>query len=250
MTDRVGLLARSTLMLYEIVELEPTPPAPVLQFDYIRTVMRQEATLADAAKGIMGNAQEPILVLPNIWLFANAAQNPAYLDLDDCTILSGLAGFLGGDPDVLVPAWRSMYLNLHDIPADLPEKLRGARLQAESAGLIPGGPQRYLDIMAEFVDSRLRILRACGRSPSSRDDIRITLRESVEALRDWWNVHKYVFDGATTGFSIDFTHDGLKRPIAEYLQSNVCETDVAELAVQLVDDCALSIEESRSIVHW
>jgi len=86
----------------------------------------------------MGNAQEPILVLPNIWLFANAAQYPAYLDHDDCTILGSLAAFLGGDPDVLVPAWRSMDLNLHEIPADLPEKLRGAQLQAESARLIPG----------------------------------------------------------------------------------------------------------------
>jgi len=68
-TEKAGLLSRSTIMCYEAIEFEPTPPAAVLQFDLIRQVLKQESRLSSSARGVFGNCQTAVLVLPNLFFF-------------------------------------------------------------------------------------------------------------------------------------------------------------------------------------
>ena len=51
------MLGRSTLMLYEAIEFEPSTPAAVLQFADIRDVLKKELTTS-AVRGV-------VLAMPN-----------------------------------------------------------------------------------------------------------------------------------------------------------------------------------------
>ena len=44
------------------------------------------------------------MVLPNLYLFARGAAEPAYLDPPDEKVLADFARLLGGPPELLVPA--------------------------------------------------------------------------------------------------------------------------------------------------
>jgi hypothetical protein len=206
------------LLCYEIIEYEPTPPAVVLQFDDIRRVLRQEAPLLTKARGVMGNAQQPILALPNLFFFARATKDEAYLDRDDESILRDLADFLGGDHAVLLPAWRSLALGLEEIPADLPDRLRQLELRSDNAELLPGGARNYLRILAEFVQVRITVLKTCAQIPTDAGQATEPLHDAVRALVRWWSVHRYVFSGEkSTGFEWEFTHPALLAPLQEWI---------------------------------
>lgn len=218
LTEEAGLTERAVLLCYEIIEYEPTPPAVVLQFDDIRRVLRQEAPLLAKARGVMGNAQQPILALPNLYFFARATKDTAYLDRDDESILRELADFLGGDPAVLLPAWRCLDLGLEALPADLPERLRQLELRSDNAELLPGGARNYLGILAEFVQTRMTVLEACAARPTDAEQAADSLYEAVRALVRWWRVHRYVFSGEkNTGFEWEFTHPALLSPLQEWI---------------------------------
>ena len=58
--EKSGVMSRCTLMCYEPIEFEPTPPAALLQFDPIRRVLKQESRFAGTARGVFGNGQQPI----------------------------------------------------------------------------------------------------------------------------------------------------------------------------------------------
>ncbi|MCX6620689.1 MAG: hypothetical protein NTY38_06355, partial [Acidobacteria bacterium] len=77
LAEQAGLIERSTILCYEAVEFEPTPPASVLQFDLIRAALKEEGRLAGSARGVFGNAQQPVMVLPNIYYFARGAADLA-----------------------------------------------------------------------------------------------------------------------------------------------------------------------------
>ena len=100
----------------------------VIQFDDIRRILKQEASLLEKSRGVMGNAQQPIMALPNLFFFARATSDPGYLDRSDIDVLRDLAVFLGGDAELLVPAWQCLDLNLDSLPMDLAERLRGSLL--------------------------------------------------------------------------------------------------------------------------
>lgn len=69
LADSLDLMSRSNIFCYEAIEFEPTPPAAILQFDHIRRILREESGFAETAKGVFGNAQQPIMALPNIYFF-------------------------------------------------------------------------------------------------------------------------------------------------------------------------------------
>ena len=124
LAEELGLVERSMILCYEAVEFEPTPPASFLQFDDIRRILKEESRLASRAYGVMANAQQPIMTLPNMYLFARGSWDLAYLDRSDEQILRDLATFLGGPADVLVPAWQCLALPLDRLPEDLPARIR------------------------------------------------------------------------------------------------------------------------------
>jgi hypothetical protein len=247
LTKKAGLLDRSTLMFYESIEFEPSPPAPVLQFANIRRVLRQELAQSPGVRGCFGNAQQPIMVLPNIYLFARGSTDPSYLDQPDEKVLADLAGFLGGPPELLIPAWSSLNWGLDKLPIELPAKLRAAKLSNPAASFLPGGAPRYLDILACHVDSRIRLLLACQHPVKNPQEAAASVASGTAALVDWWKMHRYV--GAGEGkepFQWGFLHPSQYDLLKQWCAKNVIDTKlVSQIAVaQLVAQGTLGEKEA------
>jgi hypothetical protein len=119
--DRVFPAGAKTIRLDDpaqaAIEFEPSIPQAKLQLDLIRANLAEESRWAGTVRGVFGNAQQPLMVLPNIRFFAQAARNPAYRSATDEQILRDLAEALGGPADLLVPAWQCMTLPLDRLPA-------------------------------------------------------------------------------------------------------------------------------------
>jgi hypothetical protein len=233
LAERAGVIEKSTLLCYEIIEYEPSPPAIVLQFDDIRRVLRQEAPLLMRAQGVIGNAQQPVMALPNLFFFARCIQNPQYSDRENESVLLDLAAFLGGDPELLVPAWNCLQLDSDALSDDLPERLRQSELKASVAALLPGGPNRYLCTLARWVEVRLSILRACESHPQAHDEFAGQMAEAFIALVVWWANHHYVSSGESGNyFQLSFTHPLLIRPLRHWAHQFMLQNLDSEGAVR------------------
>ncbi len=195
LTAAAGLLERSTLLTYEAIEFEPSLPSAVLQFDLIRNMLRKELPHAAVTRGCFGNAQQPVMVIPNLYFYARCAAEPSYLSRPDEQVLADLADLFGGPPELLVPAWSCLRLGLDRLPADLPKRLRTATLTGEAAQFIPGGPARYLSILAAQVESRIRVLSVNATVPATTAEAAVGLAEGIAAMVDWWKLHRYVGGG-------------------------------------------------------
>lgn len=218
LTEAAELIEKSVLLCYELIEYEPTPPAVCLQFDDIRRVLRQEKPLLEKSRGLMGNAQQPIMALPNLFFFARSARDENYLNQSDEEVLRDLADFLGGDADVLLPAWLCGHLPLEKIPADLPAQLASTRLRSQAAQNLPGGAEKYLGILAAWSKARLEVLRACETAPQTALETTENFCAAMRALVEWWRVHRYVLSGEMgTDFRLEFTHPILLNPLREWL---------------------------------
>lgn len=77
LTAAAGLLERSTLLTYEAIEFEPALPSAVLQFDLMRNMLRKELLHAAVTRGCFGNAQQPVMVIPNLYFYARCAAEPS-----------------------------------------------------------------------------------------------------------------------------------------------------------------------------
>jgi hypothetical protein len=193
--ERAGLLPRSTLCFYEAIEYEPSVPAATLQLADIRNYMKRESATLPRSRGCLGNAQTPILVLPNVYFFARCAADPRYADRPDDDVLADCARFFGGPPELLIPAWSCLQRRLDQLPADLPAQLRAAELTGRAASFVPGGAKRYLGILAEQVDCRRRLLEACSRPATTPEQAAARIADATAALVDWWKLHHYVAAG-------------------------------------------------------
>jgi hypothetical protein len=188
---KAGLLSRSTLYCYDAIEIEPSPPGSWLRFREIRTILKQERALSPGGRGWFGNSQTPILVIPNLYLFARGTADPKYLDLPDEKVLTDLAELLGGPPEWLIPAWSCLQRGLDQLPADLPAELRAAKLTGPAAQFLPGGSARYLEILAAQADSRIRLLQACAKPTATPEEAAAAVAEGTAALVAWWNLTRY-----------------------------------------------------------
>ena len=252
LTEEAGLVERSTLMTYEIVEFEPIPPAFVIQFDGIRRVLRQEMRLAPMARGVMGNAPQPITALHNLFYFARCARNPAWLEKPDVQVLRELADFLGGDTDVLTGAWQVARTDLDEIPADLSERVRQSRLSSKWAECIPGGAQSYLEILADFVDARVGVLRCAASSPRTPSEAASELSSAARGLTRWWMRHKYVFSGERgPDFDWAYVHRVLMNPLHRWAQERRDVLDpglLRDLADEIAEQCGMEADAASMVV--
>lgn len=251
-TERAGLLSRSTLLCYEAIEFEPTPPAAVLQFDLIRQVLKQESQLSAAARGVFGNGQTPVLVLPNLYFFGRGAADLSYLDKPDNEVLADLARELGDSSGALVSAWSCLKLPLAELPADLAAKVRALKLNTDFAKSIPGGPKRYAEILAAQVESRRTLLEAVAGQPDTAMQAADSIAQGAAALLRWWQVHRYVGTGrAGDPFQWAFVHpsqlDILKQHVKKCAAAN---PDVVKLAApKLAETGLLSQDEALKRLH-
>jgi hypothetical protein len=216
LAGKAGLIGQSTIMCYEAIEFEPTPPAAVLQFDLIRAILREEGQFAATARGVFGNTQQPVMVLPNLYYFARGSPDLSYLNTPETKVLADLARELGGDPAVLVPAWSCLKRSLPELPPDLARRVRSMKLTSPFARNIPGGPARYVEILAAQVESRRKLLEAVDRKPRNLAEAADSLAKGAAALIEWWHVHRYVGPGLSSDpFQWRFVHpsqtDLLKR---------------------------------------
>jgi hypothetical protein len=257
LAEELGLIDRSMIICYEAIEFEPTPPASSLQFDAIRRIIKEELHLAPTAAGVMGNAQQPIMVLPNIYFFARGSWDPKYLDRSDEQVLRDFADFLGGPADLLVPAWQCLALPLERLPKDLPERLRAAELTGDPARFIPGGPQRYLEILAAQAASRIGLLTAVNGPAKDDDDCARRLADGTAALVNWWKMHHYVLDGEKTqGFAWSFVRGDQVAPLVEWAGRNAKDKPAVAAAAArlLVQRNVLSAQAApdiaKSLLPW
>jgi hypothetical protein len=206
-----------------------------LQFDYIRSILREESQFAATAKGVFGNAQQPVMVLPNIYFFARGASDLDYLNKTNEEILTDLADFLGGSSNLLVPAWDCFQRDLESLPADLPQHLRSMSLTSESAQFIPGGPERYLEILAQQAESRIKLLQAIATPADSDEHAAKNLADGITALVNWWNVHQYTVSDTDVSFKWNYVHNSQVLILAKWCRENVKDRAlVAKLAADIL----------------
>lgn len=251
LTEEAGLIERSTLMTYEIIEFEPTPPGFVIQFEDIRRVIRQEMRFAPIARGIMGNAQQPVTALHNLFYFARCAKDFAWLEKSDEEVLQALANFLGGETQVIVPAWKAAQANIKKIPPDLPERVRHSRMSSELAQCIPGGSQKYLCILADFLDARVAVFRSTASCPRTRTETAERLSSATGALIRWWLRNKYVYSGENdTHFDWEYVHPVLLNPLREWaLEHVVSEPGILhDLADEVAEKAGMQPDVAKEVV--
>lgn len=251
LADELGLAARSTLLFYEAIEYEPTAPAATLQFDLIRSFFKDEAALRGRAPGVMGNAQQPVMALPNIYFFARCARDTAYLERSDDAVLDDFAALLGGPPELLRPAWKCLALPLVQLPAELPAQLRAATLTGEAAALIPGGPTLYLDLLAAHLESRRRMLAAMTLPTATNEQCAAAVSEGTAAFVAWWQRHHFALGSDPgTPFQWAFTNSGQYTEWATWCRAHVADkAAVAALAVRdLVNRGALTEAAASAVV--
>ena len=149
------------------------------------------------------------------------------MDQPDQKVLADLAKWLGGPEDLLVPAWQCLQKDLAELPADLAERLRAAKLQGEPAKHLPGGPERYLDILSRQVDSRRRLLEATAQRAGSDEQAAKAVVAGTASLVDWWRIHRYVNEGAgDEPFQWNFVHGGQVGILQTWCRTNVKEPAV------------------------
>ncbi len=252
LAESLGLMNRSTIFCYEAVEFEPTPPAAILQFDHIRRILREESKFAATSSGVFGNAQQPVMVLPNIYFFARGAYDLAYLNKTNEEILTDFANFLGGPPSLLVPAWDCFQRDLESLPADLPQHLRSIKLASESAMFIPGGPEQYLESLAQQSESRIKLLQATAKPAISDEQAAEKIAEGLAALVKWWEVHHYVNDGnSDEPFNLSFVHKSQVAVLRNWCLTNVKNPVFVsgQAARILSNDLALTERQASKILR-
>jgi hypothetical protein len=251
LAEELDVISRSVILCYEAIEFEPSPPAPVLQFDDIRRILREELRLAPKAYGVMGNAQQPIMVLPSLYLFARGSWDPSYLGQSDEQVLRDFASFLGGPAELLVPAWQCLSLKMDRLPKDLPDRLRRSRPTSEAAHCLPGGPDRYLGILAAQLESRIGLLEAVAQQAKDDDDCARRIADGAAALVNWWKVHHYVMDGEQTqGFAWPFVHHSQVAQLRDWANRNARDKQnvAAVAAKQLAQRKILNEPDALAIV--
>ncbi len=234
LVQEYGLGSRSMLMFYQVIEPEPIGPSTDLKLQDIRRVFLEETALYGAGASIMGSAQQPIMKLPGIYFFCRIAKDPSYMNKSDDEVLQDVAAFLGGPADLLLPAWKCLDLSLNQISADLPTKLRSAKLTTDAASLIPGGTALYLDLLAAHVESRRGMLTAMALPHTNDAEATAAVVGGVEAFVGWWNRHHFVMgNDPGASFMWDYVHSQQYSDFLTWVKNNVANKPVvAQLAVK------------------
>jgi hypothetical protein len=95
--------------------------------------------------------------------------------------------------------------------------VRALHLDTELAKNIPGGPRRYVEILAAQLESRRGLLAAKAESSTTADQAATSLAAGAAALIRWWHVHRYVGAGKKGDpFQWRFLREDQVRPLREH----------------------------------
>lgn len=245
--ENQGVTRQSVIFCYEAVEYEPTPPAPVLQFADIRRILGQEEDhLRGRIRGWFANAQQPIMVLPNLFYFQRCVADASYLRRSDKEVLGELATVLGGPTNALVAAWSCLERDLAAIPADLAALLRSTRLRGPAAKELPGGEATYREILARAVECRRATLLALDSKATPE-----TVIQAVNAVGRWWLLNRYAFSQtASDRLNWNWIHRKFVEPLREACrrQAGALKTHRSELERTLALSASLSSDGAREAI--
>jgi hypothetical protein len=242
-----GMSRQSVVFCYEAVEFEPVPPAPTLQFADIRRIVgEEEGHLKEQVRGWFANAQQPVMVLPNLFYFQRCIADRSYLGRTEEEVLRELAALLGAPAEAWVAAWSCLGRDLAGLPPDLPARLRSARLRGPAASELPGGEATYREIHAQAVECRRAALLALQPDATSERVV-----EAVGVIGRWWALNRYAFDH-TAGDRLDWNwvHWKFVAPLREACARHGASLQArrGELAERLAQAAKLSPVGAREAI--
>jgi hypothetical protein len=88
-----GMMPRTVWFPYGAIEGEPSSPYTALRF----TLIQKSLAIADRSRnlrGVMGNAQTPLVQIPNLWFFESSAWSSSYAQKNQEAVLDDLASAL------------------------------------------------------------------------------------------------------------------------------------------------------------
>ena len=141
-------------------------------------------------------------------------------------------------------------LGLADLPDDLAFRLRDSQITSDAAAHLPGGPARYLSILADFVEARIAVLKACSQRPSSIHDLARGLGDGLAALKTWWDIHRYVYSGEFgDSFSLRFTNAQLALPLKQWAIAHCSFADIEAVADAIGATGRFSTGECAALIN-
>jgi hypothetical protein len=89
-----GVLAKTVVLPYGIIEGEPSYPTTNVQIDAIRAAFEDHIAKYPELGGVMGNVQTPLLQFPNVYFYTSATWDAQYRKRSEREVLLDLARLL------------------------------------------------------------------------------------------------------------------------------------------------------------
>ncbi len=97
-----GVLGKTVVLPYGVIEGEPSYPATNVQIDAIRAAFDQHLARCPELAGVMGNVQTPLLQFPNVYFYTSSMWDADYRKRPEKEVLSDMAALVYPDHSSLV----------------------------------------------------------------------------------------------------------------------------------------------------
>lgn len=188
---RLGLTDRAIFFPYNLIEDEPSGPLTDLRFTRIEAALKEAHALGITAA--QGNAQTPLVQLPNIMAFSYAAWGGSP-GLDADPVLSELADRLVcKHQDVLVSGWKALLEDDVTGCRSLADRVRKLAKDASARGTLTviigvEWQERIIEdlaVMLELHASAVELEQIADRAASTSSEAAATLTAFVEIASGW-----------------------------------------------------------------
>ena len=183
---KLGLEERVFGYNYGAIEGEPTFP-----FTNFGGDSAYEAGGLDAPRGVMGNAQNHCLQLPNTLAFVRGAQQNPIRESDYVNFANEL---IVGKGEVIVESWKALSEENSAEMMELAEKLKIIKGEKHQCGLYQGflfgSPWRFLNDLELQLRMKAPCLNFCTATKEKKD-YRDSLAQFVTAADNWQATHGY-----------------------------------------------------------
>jgi hypothetical protein len=89
-----GVLAKTVLLPYGVIEGEPSYPATNLNIEAVRAAMEAHLLKNRDLLGVMGNVQTPLVQLPHVYFYTSSIRDLDYCKRSERDVLLDLCGYL------------------------------------------------------------------------------------------------------------------------------------------------------------
>ncbi len=127
----LGVLEKTVLLPYSVIEGEPSYPSTNVQIDAIRSAFDEHIAHYPELAGVMGNVQTPLLQFPNVYFYTSCVWDLEYRQRTEKEVLSELATLLYPEQQTLIA---DAYLTLKES-----DPVRVSALAEELAAVVEQG---------------------------------------------------------------------------------------------------------------